>query len=142
MILSVPGMKTANKRTQALTEYVDIYPTLCEACGLIIPSHLEGRSMMPLLDDPECPWKKAAFSQYPRGRVMGYSMRTERFRYTEWRDRMTNKLMAQELYNHEKDPQENVNAAAQPEYERDIQRLAGMLKKKLAFRPAGLASKP
>ena len=84
---------------------------------------------MPLLDNPQRPWKKAAFSQHPRGRVMGYSMRTERFRYTEWRDRMTNKLMAQELYNHEKDPQENVNAAAQPEYEHDIQRLAGMLKK-------------
>jgi arylsulfatase A-like enzyme len=129
MILSVPGMKTTGKRTNALTEYVDIYPTLCEACGLTIPSHLEGRSMMPLLDDPQRPWKKAAFSQYPRGRVMGYTMRTERFRYTEWLDRKTNELMARELYDHEKDPQENVNAVDQPEYESDIQRLAGMLKR-------------
>ena len=128
MILSVPGMKTAGRRTRALTEYVDIYPTLCEACGLTIPSHLEGRSMMPLLDDPERPWKKAAFSQYPRGKIMGHTMRTERFRYTEWRDRKTNELMARELYDHEKDPQENINAVDQPEYERDIRRLAGMLK--------------
>ena len=82
---------------------------------------------MPLLGDPERPWKKAAFSQYPRGKIMGYTMRTERFRYTEWRDRKTNKLMARELYDHEKDPQENVNAVDQPEYERDIRRLAGML---------------
>ena len=129
MILHVPGMKTAGKRTRALTEYVDIYPTLCQACGLTIPPHLEGRSMMPLLDDPERQWKKAAFSQYPRGRVMGYTMRTERFRYTEWQNRKTGAVLARELYDHDRDPQENVNAAAQPEYERDIRRLAGMLKR-------------
>jgi len=129
MILSVPGMKTATKRTMALTEYVDIYPTLCQACGLTIPSHLEGRSMIPLLDDPQQPWKKAAFSQYPRGRVMGYTMRTERFRYTEWQNRKNGEVLARELYDHEKDPQENVNVVDQPEYESDIQRLAGMLKK-------------
>jgi len=127
MILSVPGMKTAGRRTRALTEYVDIYPTLCYACGLTIPAHLEGRSMMPLLDDPQRPWKKAAFSQYPRGKIMGHTMRTERFRYTEWRDRKTNELMARELYDHEKDPQENVNAVDQPEYEKDIERLGRML---------------
>ena len=60
---------------------------------------------------------------------MGYSMRTERFRYTEWQNRKTGKVMARELYDHEKDPQENVNAVDQPEYESDIQRLAGMLKR-------------
>jgi arylsulfatase A-like enzyme len=129
MILSVPGMKTAGRRTRALTEYVDIYPTLCQACGLRIPKHLEGRSMMSLLDNPQRPWKKAAFSQYPRGRVMGYSMRTELFRYTEWRNRKTNELMARELYDHKKDPKENVNAVDQPEYKSDIRRLAGMLKR-------------
>ncbi|MHC4542501.1 MAG: sulfatase-like hydrolase/transferase, partial [Planctomycetota bacterium] len=87
MILSVPGMKTPGRRTKALTEYVDIYPTLCEACGLALPGHLEGLSMMPLLHHPDRQWKKAAFSQYPRGKVMGYTMRTRRFRYTEWQDR-------------------------------------------------------
>ncbi|MHC4411890.1 MAG: sulfatase, partial [Planctomycetota bacterium] len=102
MILSVPGMKTAGRRTWALTEYVDVYPTLCEVCGLSVPGHLEGRSMAPLLEDPARPWKKAAFSQYPRGKVMGYSMRTERFRYTEWKDRETGKVLARELYDHQK----------------------------------------
>lgn len=129
MILSVPGMKTAGRRTWALTEYVDIYPTLCEVCSLPVPGHLEGRSMMPLLKDPARPWKKAAFSQYPRGKVMGYSMRTERFRYTEWKDRKTGKVLARELYDHRKDPQENINAVAQQEYEQDVQRLAQMLKR-------------
>ena len=128
MILSVPAMKTAGQRTKALTEYVDIYPTLSEACGLELPDHLEGHSMMPLLDNPKRPWKKAAFSQYPRGKVMGRSMRTERFRYTEWRDTMSKKIMARELYDHEKDPHENVNAAAEPEYRQDVQRLSQMLK--------------
>jgi iduronate 2-sulfatase len=128
MILSVPGMKTAGERTWALTEYVDIYPSLCEACGLEIPGHLEGRSVMPLLDEPGRMWKKAAFSQYPRGKVMGYTMRTKRFRYTEWQDRKTGKVLARELYDHEKDPQENVNAVAQPEYKQDVQRLARILK--------------
>jgi len=128
MILSVPGMKTAGQRSWALTEYVDIYPTLCDACGLEIPGHLEGLSMVPLLDDPDRQWKKAAFSQYPRGNVMGYTMRTERFRYTEWQDRKTKKVMARELYDHQKDPQENINAVAQPEYSQDVERLARMLK--------------
>ncbi len=128
MILSVPGMKTAGHRTWALTEYVDIYPTLCEACGLATPGHLEGVSMMPLLDNPGREWKKAAFSQYPRGQVMGYTMRTKRFRYTEWQDKKTREVMARELYDHDKDPQENVNAADQPQYEQDVQRLALMLK--------------
>jgi len=127
MILSVPGMKTAGQRTRALTEYVDIYPTLSEVCGLQAPGHLEGLSMVPLLKNPELSWKKAAFSQYPRGKVMGYSIRTKRFRYTEWKNRGTGKVQALELYDHRKDPQENINAAARPEYRQDVQRLGRML---------------
>jgi hypothetical protein len=85
--------------------------------------------MMPLLDDPDRPWKKAAFSQYPRGRVMGYSMRTKRFRYTEWRDRPTGEVMARELYDHETDPDENVNVAEESGRRADVKRLSEMLKK-------------
>ena len=129
MILSMPGVKTTGRNTKALTEYVDIYPTLCEICGLSIPKHLEGLSVVPLLKNPNRPWKKAAFSQYPRGKIMGYSMRTERFRYTQWQDRKTGKVMARELYDHKIDPQENVNVAAQPEYAKDVNRLSRMLKR-------------
>ena len=128
MIISVPGMNTAGRRTRALTEYVDMYPTLCEVCGLAVPEHLEGLSVAPLLKDPDRSWKKAAFSQYPRGRIMGYSMRTQRFRYTEWQDRKTSEVMARELYDHEKDPRENVNAVEQNEYKKDVKRLSRMLK--------------
>ena len=67
LLLSVPGMKTAGKHTDALVEFVDIYPTLAELCGLPLPQHLEGASFVPVLRrSVDRPWKTAAFSQYPR----------------------------------------------------------------------------
>ncbi len=71
LILSVPGMKNAGVCTDALVEFVDIYPTLSELAGLPLPGHLEGTSFKPLLDDPKRPWKSAAFSQYPRSQKGG-----------------------------------------------------------------------
>jgi arylsulfatase A-like enzyme len=112
MLISVPGQKNAGKTTRALVEFVDIYPSLCEAAGLPVPGHLEGTSVLPLIDDPGRAWKSAAFSQYPRGRVMGYSMRTDRWRYTEWIERKPGKVVARELYDHQADPGENTNVAA------------------------------
>ena len=122
LLLSVPGMKNAGAHTEAIVEYVDIYPTLSELAGLPLPGHLEGTSMKPLLDDPKRPWKTAAFSQYPRaagksgvGALMGYSMRTERYRFTVWVGRNDHtKVDAIELYDHQTDPQENTNIAKDP----------------------------
>ncbi len=113
MLLRAPGMKHAGMKSDALTEFVDIYPTLCELAGLPLPAHLEGVSFAPLLEDPTRPWKTAAFSQYPRGELMGYSLRTPRHRYTEWRNRKTGEIDAVEIYDHERDPQENINLAAE-----------------------------
>ncbi|MCA9058753.1 MAG: DUF4976 domain-containing protein, partial [Planctomycetaceae bacterium] len=113
LIIRAPGQKTPGKSTRALVEFVDIYPTLCDLAGLPKPQHLEGLSAAPLLDDPEQPWKSAAFSQYPRGQVMGYSMRTDRYRFTSWKNRRTGAVEAVELYDHEQDPQENKNLAIQ-----------------------------
>jgi choline-sulfatase len=112
LIVSAPGMKAG--RTNALVEFVDVYPALCELAGLPLPAGLEGRSFAPLLADPARPWKQAAFSQYPRGKVMGYSMRTDRYRYTEWREK-DGKVAARELYDHQADPQENANVAERAE---------------------------
>jgi arylsulfatase A-like enzyme len=115
LILSVPGMKNGGAHTDALVEFVDIYPTLSELAGLPLPGHLEGISMKPLLDDPKRPWKSAAFSQYPRNELMGYSMRTDRYRFTVWVDRKDHtKVDASELYDHQTDPQENTNIAKDP----------------------------
>ncbi len=127
MIISAPGMKARGQRTPALTEFVDIYPTLCDLAGIEKPDHLEGVSIAPLLDDPNRPWKAAAFSQYPRGRVMGYSMRTDRYRYTEWQDMKTNKVEARELYDHKTDPEENNNVAGNPENAELVDELSTML---------------
>jgi arylsulfatase A-like enzyme len=122
LLLSVPGMKNAGAKTNSIVEFVDIYPTLSELAGLPLPKHLEGASFKPLLEDPKRPWKQAAFSQYPRnagkssaGALMGYSMRTERYRFTVWVGRDDHsKVDAIELYDHQIDPQENTNVAKLP----------------------------
>ena len=136
LLLSVPGMKNAGVRTDAIVEYVDIYPTLSELAGLPLPGHLEGTSMKPLLEDPKRPWKSAAFSQYPRkagksgaGDLMGYSMRTDRYRFTVWVDRADHsKVQATELYDHQTDPQENTNIANLPANAKLVQKLRSQWK--------------
>lgn len=92
-------------RVNALTEFVDIYPTLSELCGLPLPQGLEGTSVVPLLENPKKKWKNAAFSQYPRPKnMMGYSMRTDRYRYTEWQDQKSGEVKFRELYDLKNDP--------------------------------------
>jgi arylsulfatase A-like enzyme len=127
MIFSAPDQKHPGAKTDALAEFVDIYPTLCELCGLPIPEGLEGTSLAAVMENPDRPWKTAAFSQYPRGRVMGYSMRTDRYRYTEWLPRNGGDPLATELYDHEEDPQENVNLAGQPENKQLVAKLRRQL---------------
>jgi len=124
LLLSVPGMKNAGKHTNALVEFVDVYPTLSELAGMPLPGHLEGTSFKPLLDDPNRPWKTAAFSQYPRQGWMGYSMRTDRYRFTVWVGRKDHsKVDAIELYDHQTDPQENTNIAKLPANAELVKRL-------------------
>ena len=123
LLLSVPGMKNAGAKTNGLVEFVDIYPTLADLAGLPLPAHLEGLSFKPLLENPTRAWKQAAFSQYPRpagksgaGQLMGYAMRTERYRFVVWVGRNDHsKIDATELYDHATDPQENQNIAQRPE---------------------------
>ncbi|HBC89484.1 MAG TPA: iduronate sulfatase [Lentisphaeria bacterium] len=130
LIMSIPGMGNANKRSDALVEFVDIYPTLSELCGLPLPQHLEGTSFVPLLEKPEAPWKNAAFSQFPRkgGKVMGYTMKTADFRYTEWKEKETGKVLARELYDHRKDYAENNNVSGEQEYSENVRQLGEMMK--------------
>jgi len=119
LIISVPGMKNAGLHSGALVELVDVYPSLAELSGLPLPENLEGASFVPLLAQPQRTWKSAVFSQYPRAnsrtQLMGYSMRTDRYRLTRWVERgnPTN-VDAVELYYHQADPQENENVAGQP----------------------------
>ncbi len=121
LIASAPGVP-AGQRVNALTEFVDIYPSLCEVCGLSVPDHLEGASFAPLMRQPDRPWKQAVFSQYGKGR----SVKTPRYRYTEWKEEEGN-VYARMLYDHQADPYENVNVAELPANAELVQRLTGML---------------
>ncbi len=122
LIISAPGFKGGNK-TMALSEFVDIYPSLCELCGLPLPEHLEGTSFVPLMKNPENPWKKAIFSRF----YNGDSIRTDRYLYTEWTNDKGN-MYARMLYDHRIDPKENINIAERPENKDLVNRLSNMLK--------------
>ncbi len=141
MIFSGAGVKSKGAKSNALTEFVDIYPTLCEMAGLAIPKHLQGTSVVPLLKNPELKWKSAAFSQFLLGRFgpaetrlverMGYTIRTDRYRYVEWYnwDKAENKkgdFLSAELFDHVLDPNENKNIAGAVEKE-----TIGLLSKQL-----------
>ena len=110
LIISVPGQQP--NRTEALSELVDIYPTLCDACQLPIPSELEGLSLIPVIEQPTRPWKTAVFSRFGGTVYAGISMRTEHYRYTE---RGKNAKYGVELYDYDNDPDETVNIANLPE---------------------------
>jgi iduronate 2-sulfatase len=129
LICSFPGQKMKGAHTDGLVEFVDIYPSLCELAGVPLPSHLQGKSFAPLMESPQLAGKEAAFSQFPRGRnIMGYSMRTDRYRYTEWLDN-NKKVTARELYDHRIDPEENRNIEGASENAGLIKELSAALKK-------------
>jgi len=127
LIVSAPGMKGAGRQTAALVEFVDIYPSLAELCGLPQPAGLEGKSFAPLLNEPGRPWDKVAFSEYPKGKNQGTAMRTERYCYVEWTDKR-GRVVARELYDHATDPQENENVADNPQSARLLEALSKQLK--------------
>ncbi len=121
LIVRAPGHKQ-NNSTNALVEFVDIYPTLCELVGIPVPTHVQGTSFVPLLDNPQLPWKKAVFS-YWKG---CQAVKTDRFLYTEWRE--NGKIIARMLFDHQTDPNENENIAEKPENAKLVKSLSLLLK--------------
>jgi iduronate 2-sulfatase len=106
LIMRVPGVTTRGAATEALIEYVDIYPTLAELADLPVPEGLDGTSLVPILQDPRRPGREVVLSQFSRPfkpsapKVMGYSIRTETHRYTRWVQWPRRTLMAEELYDY------------------------------------------
>jgi uncharacterized sulfatase len=109
LLVYAPPMRAPGKSCARIVEFVDLYPTVTDLCRLKAPAALEGLSFRPLLDAPERPWKSAAFTQVQRGKVMGRTVRTERWRYTEWDEGRA----GVELYDHESDAGERRNLAAE-----------------------------
>ena len=115
-------------RSAALVELVDVYPTLAELAGLPVPEHVEGTSLVPLFEDPDRSWKRAAFSQFPcHDHSMGRSLRTDRYRYTEW-EGLDGQILGRELYDHRMDPLELVNLADSPASAGTVSALSQQLK--------------
>ena len=119
LIIRVPD-GTANQTTDAVVELVDLYPTIVELAGLAVPSAqqhggypLEGDSLAGFIDDPAAASSRGAFSQWRRSGYVGHSIRTDRYRYTEW-VRGGNRIV--ELYDHALDPDETVNVVSQAQY--------------------------
>ena len=94
------------------TEFIDVFPTLVELSGLKSPDHLQGKSLVTLLNG-KSKVKDYAISQYPRGNVMGYALRNDRYRYVAWyKNRYSineQDIIIKELYDYKSDPDETVN---------------------------------
>lgn len=127
-LMSVPGIKSPGRHSDKPVELVDIYPTLADLCGLKAPTDLEGYSLRPLLDNPNARWDKPAYTQVERTvdkkSLMGYSVRTEKWRYTEW----DGGRLGAELYDHVKDPNEYHNLAKDTRYGATVQELKKLLR--------------
>ncbi len=124
LVMAGPGIAAGQPSTRVV-ELLDLYPTLADLARLTAPSALQGRSLRPLLANPAAPWEHAALTQVRRGAnpnfFMGYSLRTERWRYTEW----DGGTRGAELYDEQADPEERRNLASDPKHAavvKDLQR--------------------
>ncbi len=132
MIMAGPGIK-AGTPSPRLVEFVDVYPTLADLAGLTPPANLAGVSLRPLLIKPDAPWDRPAFTQVERGGYPGRSVRTPRWRYTEWDDGK----QGVELYDEQNDPGEMKNLSADPKHAGTIADLKILVKKNWPERVTG-----
>jgi iduronate 2-sulfatase len=127
LIVFVPGI-TTGKASPPAVELLDVYPTLAELCGLKAPPNLQGKSLVQLLRKPNRDWNHAAYTQVTRiidnQMIMGRSVRTERWRYTEW----DKGKQGVELYDYNNDPDEFINLAKDTKYSPEIKKLSSLLK--------------
>jgi uncharacterized sulfatase len=110
LVVVAPEARGNGQACRRLVELLDIYPTLVDLCGLPTRDALAGRSLRPLLDNPDGAWQPAAYTQVLRGPITGRSVRTERYRYTEWDEGRA----GVELYDYDTDPREHANLAGDP----------------------------
>jgi uncharacterized sulfatase len=124
LIVCLPG-GAAGKSSPRTAQLLDIYPTLCEACGLPLPAGLEGHSLVPLARDPQAAWDHPAFTVARNAQAFGQSVRTERWRYSEWNGGEAGSV----LFDHDADPHEMKNLAADPAHAQVVAEMKKLLAK-------------
>lgn len=122
-MVRVPGMTPPGSTTQSFAELVDVYPTLVDLCGLKKPSHLQGKSLRPILNDPKKTIQDSAYTVVTRTGMVAQSVRYKNWRYSEW-----GSAAEAELYDLSKDPDEYNNLAADPEYTKTLKKAHEKLK--------------
>ena len=140
VIIRYPDQKNQGAQTHALTELVDLFPTICDIAQIPIPDYMQGVSMVPLINEPNREWKEAAFSQFHRRpkvsadgqRYMGYSINTAEYHYIEWYDWDHKKgergtIKSTELFDRKKDPNEFVNISGKESVNHIKSQLANQL---------------
>ncbi len=111
LVIRVPGAAGNGKVCEKPVQLLDVYPTLVEACGFSVPSDLEGHSLMPLVNDPNTAWSHAGLTVKYSGQF-GRSIRTDRWRYSDWEDGAAGAV----LFDEQNDPHEMENLVADPKY--------------------------
>lgn len=140
LIIADPRQKKHHgQSTKALAELIDLYPTLAELAAIDqdLSPRLEGVSLAKIVTDPSLSVKDFALTQHQQPfygsaknwQAMGYSLRTDRWRYTEWRSLKDQQVMARELYDHDNDPLETRNVAHKVHNTEVIFQLADQLQK-------------
>lgn len=133
LIISAPGGTQKTGKTESMSSFIDIYPTLCDLAGLSIPEQVRGKSLVPVLNDPKASVQDGVVGLFrSHGVHYGYAYRTPRYRYIEWVHnwkKSTPKIEARELYDYETDPMETVNLAADERYSTLIEQLSSALRK-------------
>jgi iduronate 2-sulfatase len=136
LIIDAPSMRVNGKKSDAIVETVDIYPTLIDLCGIKESNALSGKSLRNILMSPKEKGRNIAFSQFVRpynaitkGKLthMGYSLRTEDWRCTYWYDLADNTIIARELYNLKGKKMEEENVSGKPAYAKVESELAGLI---------------
>ncbi|MEN3943366.1 sulfatase [Prosthecobacter sp. SYSU 5D2] len=122
LIIRAPGFKGGLK-TAGLTELIDVYPTLCELAGVPTPAHVQGRSFVPLMKTPGMQWKEQAIGRF----MAGDTLRTEEHRFTEYSNNQ-GQPTARMLYDHTRDPAENINLSEQPAQAETVEQLTARLR--------------
>ena len=123
LMIVAPGVTSPNSVCERTVDFMNVYPTLSELCGLPIPEHAEGVSMLPLLKNPAMKWERPAITTHGRN---NHAIRSEQFRYIHYADG------SEELYDHEADPLEWKNLADDPKFADAKAELAKWLPKKNA----------